>query len=293
MNLNSLKVYVITYNCININYRAARLLELGERINIKLICCKANNTREIENIIQIKKQINLFSVFRKLKLKFLYNYLNKSFYFPSPLVLYCKNVISYLKNEIARNNETRFILITICPPHDIALIGYSLKKEFPNIKWLNDLQDLWTFDDYYFNQLSNRFKRKAQRVEGKLLDTADRTIVTNDYARDWCLKKFNISKEKILSIYHPYESFSFTKKFSADELLNRIKYKKKIRLAFVGSLFKEPKVPGSYLINELKRFSNVYNWPLEFVVIGSVIPLELKDTNTCNFVIKDYPMLSH
>lgn len=288
------KIYIITSNYNIINYRALKLLELRNQFDITLICRKAKNENSSrDNVVLIKSSRNYFSIFKKLKLKNISFYLNKRFFFPSPGILYAKNVIRYLKKVINNNKNTRYIIITICPPHDIGIIGYTLKKKFPFIKWLNDLQDLWTPDEYYFNRLTDKNKIKAIKIEKKLFETADKTILTNEISEDFCLRQFHLQKDKLKYIYHPFESFSFKTENNREELIHRIKNKGALQLAFVGVLFKEPKVPGKLLLTELSRFVEIYNWPLTLNLFGSSLPLESKNQKLGRLTINEYQRLSH
>ena len=55
--------------------------------------------------------------------------------------------------EACRLIETGEIkhVITTSPPHSTQLIGLSLRKKYPAVKWIADLRDPWT-DIYYYDQ---------------------------------------------------------------------------------------------------------------------------------------------
>ena len=64
-------------------------------------------------------------------------------------------------------------------------------------------------------------------------------------------------------------------------------------MAFVGGLFKEPKVPGLLLLKELNRFVELYDWTLNMNVIGSIVPLEFMNNSYEKLKIRENLKLSH
>jgi len=288
------KVYIVTNNSGTLNYRASILQELRGNFEIKLICRKSKSNKEpIKNAVYISSSINFYSIFKRFNCIRLYKYLNNITYFPSPRILYIRNVTKYLRRLISKNPGFKYVIITICPPHDVAIVGLELKLEFPKIIWLNDLQDLWSHDEYYFDRVPKKNKIKIKDLENQFFKFADKTVVTNEMAEDFCVRRFDIPRSKIQSIYHPYSDLVLRKSFDDDNLTERIRNGGPVKLAFVGGLFKSSKVPGELLVKELSHFAAKYNFPLVLNVIGSTLPESLKEWYDPNFKVIEKLNLNH
>ena len=101
-------------------------------------------------------------------------------------------------------------IITTSPPHSSQLIGLSLKKMFPNIKWIADLRDPWT-DIYYYDQFlhTSLAKKTDKRYELSVLQNADRIITVSSIADIFASKGEGI-REKITIITNGYDAADFT-----------------------------------------------------------------------------------
>lgn len=73
-------------------------------------------------------------------------------------------------------------LITVSLPFTGHLIGLFLKKRYPDITWLTDIGDPFSFSP---NPLNNSFlfQKINQRLERRVLETADCSIVTDEAMR--------------------------------------------------------------------------------------------------------------
>ncbi len=68
-------------------------------------------------------------------------------------------------------------VITTSPPHSTQLIGLSLKRRFPHLKWIADLRDPWT-DIYYYDMFKPSLPARMidRELEKRVLTRADRII---------------------------------------------------------------------------------------------------------------------
>lgn len=123
-------VYIVTNDYPNINYRALKLLGLNKNFEMRLIC-KGSDRISLHdpNIVILKSYRNIINLFKKIRLYSVSIYLNKLFYFPSPVILFAKKVEKYLLNEVKKNINSNIVIITITPPHDLALVGLKIKKK--------------------------------------------------------------------------------------------------------------------------------------------------------------------
>lgn len=70
-------------------------------------------------------------------------------------------------------------VITSGPPHSLHLIGLGLKKR-RDIQWIADFRDPWTSIGYHDKlRLTPWARRKHQRLEGEVLRSADKLVVTS------------------------------------------------------------------------------------------------------------------
>ncbi len=288
------RVFIVTNNAGELNYRASVLQELSGNFEIILICRKhKSNKATTNNRIYVKSSFNFYSIFKRFSCNKLYKYLNDITYFPSPRILYIRNVTKYLCSVIKKRPDFKFVIITICPPHDVAIVGLKLKEKFPKILWINDLQDLWSNDEYYFDRIPKRRKSKILDLENRFFKIADKTVVTNEMAEDFCVKQFNIPRARIHTIYHPYRNLILNKSFNDDDLIKRIRNGGPVKLAFVGGLFKGSKVPGEMLIKELSRFTIKHQFTLVFNVIGSPLPDSFEKYRNASLIINENLNLNH
>ncbi|TVZ13923.1 glycosyltransferase family 4 protein [Maribacter sp. MAR_2009_72] len=85
--------------------------------------------------------------------------------------------VKFLSNII--DKEQISSIITTGPPHSVHLIGLRLKQIMP-INWIADFRDPWTTIGYHKKlKLSSFAAQKHKRLESKVLNSADKIIVTS------------------------------------------------------------------------------------------------------------------
>lgn len=248
-NIRDLNLYIISYKQGYISHRIELLLRLKKYFNKVILVTRFGESDNEDNII-VNGYPNVFGLFRIFRLNKLKLMLEQLFYFPSHKILYVRSVIRKLKKHIA--NDLRFgiktcIFISV-PPHDNLLVGLALKKKFPQITWINDWRDLWSYDEFYLKKTSPLYRKRLLKIEEKVLYTADLNITTNYWAKEVFKKKYNIDSNKIRVINHSY----YDKDFSIDKIQHNSNSSSEpntpIRIGFLGYLFKPPKVPGEEII---------------------------------------------
>lgn len=147
-----------------------------------------------------------------------------NFFIPDARVFWIKPSVSYLKNYIEENNiET---VITSGPPHSLHLIGMRLKK-LVDIDWIADFRDPWTTIGYHEKlKLSAYASNEHNILERKVLNAADRIIVTSQSTKAEFLKKTN---QPITVITNGFDEEKVAKQ-TLDE---------KFSLAHIGSFLSE------------------------------------------------------
>lgn len=118
-----------------------------------------------------------------------------NFFIPDARVLWVKPSVKYLSNVL--KEEEIEAIITTGPPHSLHLIGFNLKKRF-NIKWVADFRDPWTQIGYHNKlKLTKNSQKKHEKLENKVLEEADKIIVTSFSTRDEFQKKTSTGVELI------------------------------------------------------------------------------------------------
>lgn len=129
-----------------------------------------NTTKKISSgIIPSKKKQ---SIIAKLLL-----WIRGNFFIPDARVLWVKPSVSFLKDYLQKHQIDT--IITTGPPHSLHLIGLQLKKVL-SINWIADFRDPWTTIGYHKElMLTEKAERKHKVLEKKVLQTADKILVTS------------------------------------------------------------------------------------------------------------------
>jgi glycosyltransferase involved in cell wall biosynthesis len=193
-------------------------------------------------------------------------------FIPDARVFWIKPSVAYLKNYIQENNIDT--VITSGPPHSLHLIGMKLKTQVP-IDWIADFRDPWTTIGYHEKlKLSAYASNEHEFLERKVLNGADRIIVTSQSTKAEFLKKTN---QPITVITNGFDEEKVAKQ-SLDE---------KFSLAHIGSFLSErnPIILWeclSDLVKEVPGFAD----HLEIKLIGT-ISKDILDT-IHNYNLSDY-----
>ncbi len=236
----------------SINDRVAKILTLRSSFD-KMILVSVGNGHVNDENIMIKPFPNPFGILRLMGLQKLKKNLDKYFFFPSRNILYVKAVQKKLKKNILNDLKKgkKVSLLTCLPPHDLALIGLFIKRQFPETYWIVDWQDLWSYDENYFQRVPQLYRERLLRLEKEVLDNCDMNVTTNLSAKEVLEKRYDAPSRSVVSINHHFyredllESTVEVDHFSEDKK-NRI-----VRIGFLGTLFKPPRVPGAKVLKAI------------------------------------------
>ena len=164
-------------------------------------------------------------------------FIRGNFFIPDARKFWVKPSIKFLKKYLTENHIDT--IVTTGPPHSLHLIGLSLKKELPNLKWIADFRDPWTEISYYKHlKLTSSSDKKHRQLEKSVFKNADLTLATSytdaenfrkNGANAFCVTNgFDVSES--LSVGE-LESLNETPKPSSSETL-----KPKFTLSYVGVL---------------------------------------------------------
>lgn len=135
----------------------------------------AKKTKRISSgIIQTQNQ----SLIEKAML-----WIRGNFFIPDARKNWVKPSIQYL-SEVISSEEIETI-VTTGPPHSVHLIGYGLKQEHQQLKWLADFRDPWTSIGYHKKlKLTKSSQRKHKYLEHEVLNSADTILVTSKRTKE-------------------------------------------------------------------------------------------------------------
>lgn len=208
-----------------------------------------NKTKKISSGIfpQKKKQTFLDKTFL---------WVRGNLFIPDARVLWVKPSVSYLEKYIRENNIDT--IVTSGPPHSLHLIGLELKEKL-NVKWFADFRDPWTTIGYHKAlRLSNYAAKKHKKLESKVLNTADKIIVTSKTTK----AEFEAITNKPISVITNGYDIENVEKQTLDT---------KFTLAHIGSFLSDRNPPFLWeclveLLNEIPDFKT----HLEIKLIGAV-----------------------
>ena len=101
-----------------------------------------------------------------------------NFFIPDARVFWVKPSVEFLEKYLKVNHYD--VLVTTGPPHSLHLIGLSLKKKFPDLKWIADFRDPWTEISYYKHlKLTKIADKKHRKLESEVFKNADITLATS------------------------------------------------------------------------------------------------------------------
>lgn len=263
---DSLSVYIVTQRGSN---RRVRQLSTLSTYFPRLTVLTPPTEKPLPNgqHICIKKLPNITGFFRLIGLSRLKQSLDKHLYFPSPNILFAKAVTQTLQRYVSQDLEAgrRACLITCLPPHDLVFTGLTLKRRYPELHWIIDWQDLWSYDEYYAKRIPAYRKEQLLATEKEAFDTCDANVVVNDHAKEILVEEYGIAPRSVASI--PL-AFDEGHQEQAQETLKASAHRE-VKIGFLGTLFKPTKVPGEDVIKVLKSVRD-QGISLQFHIYGGV-----------------------
>lgn len=243
------RVYVIvSQSCEDINDRVAKVMSLKNTIK-DMVLVTASCRKEDSADLAVSPIYNPTGILRILRLSNLKRAIDKIIFFPSTKILYVRAVVYQLTKRITEDlRHNRSVTVMTCvPSHDLCIAGLMLKKKFPEIRWIIDWQDLWSYDENYFNRIPKSYRNRLLTLERGILSKSDLNITTNQYAKRVLEQHYGVPSERVVAIYHHFDrgdlqGVELAEKTPIDGVRNKIK------LGFLGTLVKPPRVPGARLI---------------------------------------------
>ena len=238
-------IYVVARHQRTLNQRVRMVLSLKESSLNMVLVTKTGHQTDEGNIVT-GSYPNPLGVLRLMRMHRIKKALEKQLYFPSEDILFVKAAKRRLEKEIRGcvSSRKRVCLLTCLPPHDISLIGLHLKSRIPELYWVVDWQDLWSYDEYYFDRVPERFKSRILEIEKRVFQMSDLNVTTNTTAKEILESHYKVPAERVVAISHPFHRSDLDPQKMNSEISCNLMAKKPIDIGFLGRIFKPPKVPG-------------------------------------------------
>jgi len=179
-----------------------------------------------------------------------------NFFIPDARILWVRPSVAFLNEYIEKHQiET---IITTGPPHSLHLIGLQLKEQ-SNIKWVADFRDPWTTIGYHKElMLNEKSEKKHKELEKKVLDSADKIIVTSPTTKSEFSK---LTSKQIEVITNGYDV----------EKVAKIELDEKFTIAHIGSFLSDrnPRILWKAL-KELVKENNEFATDFQLKLIGKI-----------------------
>lgn len=254
------------------NDRVKKILRLRDRFEKLVSVTPGNRIFEDDAMMMMPRFKNPLGLLRKLGLNRLKQKIERYLFFPSKDVLFTfrirRRLTARIAADIARGKQVT--LLTTAPPHALGLIGLYVKRKCPSVRWVIDWQDLWSYDDNYYLRAPAIYRPVIRRQERAMLDAADLNVTTNAVAKNVLEELYNVPANKLLYINHHFDRSDFLP-FEASRTSSGARDPKTVRIGFLGSLFKPPRVPGLDLVREIEAMRGE-GMDVELHVHGSVAP---------------------
>jgi glycosyltransferase involved in cell wall biosynthesis len=176
-------------------------------------------------------------------------------------------------------------IITTSPPHSTQLIGLSIKKKYPQIKWVCDLRDPWT-DIYYYKQFYPTILSRYidEKYEKSVLKTADKITTVGISLKKIFAKKTEEADSKTVVITNGYDEDDFKDLESSSP--------QKLTITYVGTL--SDIYPTEGLVKALKTMQgNGKDFTLRFVGTVSANIKDLLLSSIKNSSVEFIPYVTH
>jgi len=265
-------VYVVSHWPGGGNDRVKKLLRLREHFAKLILVTPGQSAVSNDEQLTVPPWPNPNGLFRMLKLEAAKTAADRYLYLTGMAQLFVQALRRPLLRSIAAQlAEGREVcLLTTAPPHAHGLIGLYVKRRFPEVRWLMDWQDLWTYDENYYLLSPPLYRSRVRRLERRMLETADLNITTNRRAAEVLNGLYDVPVERLRSIHHHFHRPDLQVEPAGEARLGADPAPA-IRIGFMGFLFKPPRVPGMQLVSAVQAMRKA-GLPVELHVHGSVQP---------------------
>lgn len=232
------------------NDRVRKVLRLGERFQRLVLVTPGREDRDEPDTLMARPFPNPLGILRLAGLHELKRLAESYLLFPGVTLLFTSRVKGTLTRRIAADLAAgrSVTLLTTAPPHALGLLGLHVKRRFPEVRWVIDWQDLWSYDENYYLTVPALYRPRLRRLERRMLVGADLNVTTNGRARRVLEEQYGVAPDRLVDIHHHFDESDFRR--APQEPLRRPDGDA-IRIGFLGTLFKPPRVPGLEIVDAI------------------------------------------
>lgn len=255
-NTQNLAVYIVFGVAReSVNDRIKKLLRLRDSFDKMVLVTPGKYNKEDNESLEVKPYNNPTGVLRRLGLHDLRKTVDRYLFFPSPHILFVLPARRKLAKIIAEDlhKGRQVCLLTCAPPHGIGLIGLYIKRKFPQVHWIIDWQDLWSYDENYYYRTPKSYRNRLKNLEKQMLQTANMNVTTNAYAKAVLENHYAVPPHRTSYIHHHFDRADAGGEHNNPPSQANEKHSDVIKLGFLGTLFKPPRVPGGDLAEALEQ----------------------------------------
>jgi len=248
-------IYVIIGHGV-INDRVAKVTKLNIKDSTIVLVAPVATGVAHEEVV-VKPYPNPTGLFRFLSLPKFKRTIDHYLFFPSNKILYVKAVQRVLQKRIHADikHGKQVVVLTCVPSHDLCLLGLALKQTFPQIYWMVDWQDLWSYDENYFERTPRPYRPSLLRLERRIHRMCDLNVTTNSYAKHVLEDVYGVPSGRVVAIPHHFSNDDLA--VSGNDTTNLAQSGKQgvVKIGFLGTLFKPPRVPGTIVQQALREIN--------------------------------------
>lgn len=121
--------------------------------------------------------------------------------------MFWKNQLHQTVKKIIKEKNINTIIVT-GPPFHLAYLTVLLKKDFPNVNFIADYRDEWTFNDVHgWGTISEKRKEKEIEKEKFVCENADVIISPTESILEYLINKYKIKNYR--EIPHAFDKDDF------------------------------------------------------------------------------------
>lgn len=183
-------------------------------------------------------------------------YIRGNYFIPDARKSWVKPSVEFLSKYMTDNDIDT--VISTGPPHSLHLIGMQLKEKL-GVTWLADFRDPWTTIGYHKKlRLNAVSKQKHKALEKKVLNTADKVIVTSFITKGQFER---ITQKPVKVITNGYDH----------EIKTMLELDRRFTISHIGSLLSERNPNMLWqVLQELSRENNSFKSMLQINLVGTV-----------------------
>ena len=252
-----------------VNDRVIKLLSLRDQFHAVTLVTPGSKTSNAERL-RVPPVVGVTGILRVLGLKSLKAAIDRYLYFPSLDIRFVwalrRPLLARLRDDLSAGRKV--VVVLTFPSHALGRLAIYIKKQLPNVRVVLDWQDLWSYDPNYFERSPRLYRARIHRWEQQFIASADLHLTTNKRAAEVLINRYQAPAESVDYIehhFHPDDLGLTGDRVAADS--DAVKTGP-VRLAFMGTLDKPPRVPGQELLQVLRRV-NATDRQVEFHVYGN------------------------